>query len=250
MADPDAAVTAVHLGLLMPGKRPSGGELAASLEAITGHAFRDHALMQRALTHASAKRTQLNNERLEFLGDRVLGITVADMLFHAFPDAAEGELALRFNALVSGEACAEIASDIGLDQLIRAEATLKGRKAAGILADATEALVAAIYLEGGLEAARAFIWRYWQPRSQAVIVATRDPKSELQEWTARTNGSRPVYVVESRKGPDHEPVFQVSVAVEGFAPMTAAGRSKQAAERAAALAFLHREGVWTEDARA
>ena len=206
-------------------------------------------LLQTALTHSSAVKAVANNERLEFLGDRVLGLVVAEMLFGLFPDAREGDLAPRFNALVDARTCGAVGLELGLDMLIRADATLKARRGGttgNYLSDAVEALIAAIYLDGGMEPARAFILRYWQPRSHAVIEKPRNPKSELQEWLAQAKGARPEYVIEAREGPDHEPVFTVAVNVAGFASSRATGPSRRAAEEAAATAFLLREGVWTD----
>lgn len=226
-------------------KRPKGEALADLVFARTGHAFRDLALLQTALTHSSARRAADDNERLEFLGDRVLALVISEMLFSAFPDAPEGELAPRLNALVRGTTCAEIGLEIGLGEMIRAEAAVRprGGVASNVLADAVEALIAAIYLEGGLEAARRFILRYWEGRSRSIVAAPLDPKNALQEWAAQTVKARPVYTVETREGPDHEPVFTVLVEIEGFGPARAKGRSKQSAERAAALAFLQSQGV-------
>jgi ribonuclease-3 len=229
-------------------KRPTGDALATALRDRTGHGFRDVALLQTALTHSSAVKAKTNNERLEFLGDRVLGLVVAEMLFSLFPDAREGDLAPRFNALVDARTCGAIGLELGLDQLIRADAALKagkGGKASNYLSDAVEALIAAIYLDGGMEPAKAFILRYWEPRSRGVIDKPRNPKSELQEWVAQANGARPEYVIEGREGPDHEPVFTVVVTVAGFAPSRASGPSRRAAEEAAATEFLLREGVWS-----
>jgi ribonuclease-3 len=234
-------------------KRPTGEALAEALRERTGHSFRDHALLQTALTHSSAARALTNNERLEFLGDRILALIVSEMLFQAFPDAPEGELAVRLSALVSGQTCAEVGLELGLDAFMRADAALrppKGRKGTNVLADAVEALIAAIYLEGGLDAARGFVLRYWQPRSAAVPHVPRDPKTELQEWAVQAAGARPVYTIEKREGPDHEPVFTVLVDIAGFAPSRASGRSKQVAERAAASAFLTREGIWPAERQA
>jgi len=219
----------------------------AALEAAIGHPFADAWLLQMALTHSSAHGAGANNERLEFLGDRVLGLIVADMLSAAHPTALQGELAVRLNSLVSGDACAEVAGEIGLQDYIRASPSpksQKGRNAKNVMADAMEALIAAVYLDGGLEAARRFVLRYWEPRARAAIAPPRDPKTALQEWVVRIDGARPVYAIESREGPEHEPVFTVSVSAPNFAPALAVGRSKQAAERAAAAAFLVREGIW------
>ena len=230
-------------------KRPTGDVLARTVAAATGYAFRDLRLLETALTHSSAVKAAANNERLEFLGDRVLGLIVADMLFRLFPDAREGEIAPRFNALVDARTCSEIGVEMGLEGLVRADAALKARsRGAGgnYLADAVEALIAAIYLDGGLEPARSFVLRYWRPRSRMVVDKPRNPKSELQEWVAKTGDARPVYAIEKREGPDHEPVFTVSVRVAGFDPSFGEGGSRRAAEEAAATAFLRREGVWAE----
>ncbi len=231
-------------------KRATGDALAAEIARRTGHAFRDVGLLQRALTHASAVNVQRNNERLEFLGDRVLALAVADMLYSALPDASEGELAPRFNALVEARTCAEVGMEIGLDELVRAHATVKAHSGKGYLADAVEALIAAIYLDGGMEAARAFILRHWQKRSSGIVVKPRNAKSEVQEWLAQRTAARPAYSIAARSGPDHEPVFTVELAVEGYDPATGQGRSRQAAEQAAAGAFLVREGVWETEGTA
>lgn len=231
----------------MPLKRPTGDALVDIVRDLTGHAFRDASLLQTALTHSSAVKASANNERLEFLGDRVLSLVVSELLFHAYPAAREGELAPRFNALVDARTCAEVGRELDLEALIRADAALKGRRSENLLADAVEALIAAIYLDGGMEAARRFILRYWEPRSHGVIEIPRNPKSALQEWVARSADARPLYAIENREGPDHEPLFTVAVSVPGFEPSRATGRSRRAAEEAAALAFLRREGVWDKD---
>jgi ribonuclease-3 len=227
--------------------RPTGEELARAIAERTGHAFADHRLLETALTHSSAVRAVANNERLEFLGDRVLGLVVADMLFAQFPDAPEGEIAPRFNALVDARTCSQVGVELELDRFVRADAALKARtRGAGgnYLADAVEALIAAIYLDGGLDAARGFILRLWRPRVHTVIAKPPNPKSELQEWAARIGDARPEYVIDRREGPDHEPVFTVSVRIEGFEPASGTGGSRRSAEEAAAAALLRREGVW------
>ncbi|UVK38080.1 ribonuclease III [Mesorhizobium sp. AR10] len=228
-------------------KRPTGEALAGEVQAKTGHAFKDMRLLETALTHSSAVKAVRNNERLEFLGDRVLGLVVADMLFAQFPDAPEGEIAPRFNALVDSRTCSEIGVEMELENLVRADATLKARSrglGGGYLADAVEALIAAIYVDGGIDAARRFVLRYWEPRARMVVAKPPNPKSELQEWIAKTSDARPEYAIQKREGPDHQPVFTVSVRVDGFAPSTGIGGSRRAAEEAAASAFLLREGVW------
>lgn len=232
----------------MPLKRPKGEALAGSIAAVTGYVFRDLRLLETALTHSSAVRAVTNNERLEFLGDRVLGLIVADMLLRLFPDAKEGELAPRFNALVDARTCSKIGLEMELDKFMRADSALKSgsRKAGGnYLADAVEALVAAIYLDGGIDAARDFVLNRWEPLARLAVEKPANPKGELQEWIARSSEERPFYVIDKREGPDHKPVFTVSVQVKGFESAQGTGSSRRAAEEAAASAFLVREGVWT-----
>jgi ribonuclease-3 len=234
----------------MPLKRPTGEALAREIAARTGYAFKDLRLLETALTHSSAVKATSNNERLEFLGDRVLGLIVADMLLKQFPEAREGDIAPRFNALVEARTCSNIGLEIELDKYMRADSALKsgGRRAGGnYLADAVEALVAAIYVDGGIDAARAFVLRFWEPLARLAIEKPANPKGELQEWIAKSSEARPAYVIEGREGPDHQPVFTVSVRVAGFEPAQGTGSSRRAAEEAAAAAFLVREGVWTAE---
>jgi len=231
-------------------KRPTGEALASVVFQLTDHAFRDLILLQTALTHSSAAGAAANNERLEFLGDRILSLVIADMLLQAFPEAREGELAVRLNALVRGDTCADVALELGLEKIIRADSAVRsvtGAKAKNVLADATEALIAAIYLDGGIDAARHFILRYWEKRSRAIADIPRDAKTELQEWAVQFAGMRPAYAVEKRDGPDHAPTFTVVVELPGYQPARATGRSKQAAERAAAESFLAREGIGSRE---
>jgi ribonuclease-3 len=231
--------------------RSTGKELAQTLEERIGHAFRDERLLQRALTHASARGGKgADYQRLEFLGDRVLGLVIAEMLFQEYDVADEGELSLRLNALVNAETLAGIAEQIDLIDLVRAGGdikTLSGRKRVNLRADVMEALIAALYLDGGLDVARTFIVRYWQPRSREAGAARRDPKTELQEWAHQVSGTAPSYSIESREGPDHDPVFTVSASVDGYAPAAGTGRSKREAEQAAATAMLMREKIWRGD---
>ncbi len=231
-------------------KRPTGEALAQEIAARVGYIFKDLRLLETALTHSSAVKATTNNERLEFLGDRVLGLIVADMLLKMFPDAREGEIAPRFNALVEARTCSNIGLQLELDQFMRADAALKSRskKAGGnYLADAVEALVAAIYLDGGIEAAREFVLKNWEPLARLAVDKPANPKGELQEWIAKSSDARPVYAIDKREGPDHQPVFTVSLQVPGFAPAQGTGSSRRAAEEASASGFLVREGVWTAE---
>jgi ribonuclease-3 len=220
------------------------------LAALTGHAFRDRSLAEYALTHASARgASRIDYQRLEFLGDRVLGLVVAEMLYKAFPEAPEGELSVRLNALVNAEALAAIADEMGLGGLIRAAADVRNlspKKRVNVRADVTEALIAAVYLDGGIEAARAFILRWWEPRASAEGAARRDAKTALQEWAHQNSGATPTYETVAREGPDHDPVFTVIVHVGDHAGAEARGRSKREAEQNAAATMLVRQGVWQE----
>lgn len=226
-------------------------ELAAAAARITGVEIANGELLRHALTHASARgASAIDYQRLEFLGDRVLGLVIAEMVFNANPDAPEGELSLRLNALVNAETLAEIADDSGISEIIQVADDIKGqqgRKRVNLRADAMEALIAVIYLEGGLDAASAFIRRFWKKRAAAPTAARRDAKTELQEWAHQRAGDPPSYVMINRSGPDHDPLFEMSVTVAGWPETRGQGRSKREAEQAAATAFLLREGVWQAD---
>ncbi|WP_028746064.1 ribonuclease III [Rhizobium mesoamericanum] len=218
------------------------------LETLIGHAFIEKERLDRALTHASA-RTQKggNYERLEFLGDRVLGLCVAELLFRTFGAATEGELSVRLNQLVSADTCAEVADELGLHYFIRTGADVKkltGKRMMNVRADVVESLIAAIYLDAGLEVARRFILKFWEKRAARADGARRDAKTELQEWSHAKFGVTPIYRVEERTGPDHDPRFTVTVEVAGVQPETGIERSKRAAEQVAATRMLEREGIW------
>ena len=219
---------------------------------LIGYQFSKFDTLMRALTHSSADSTVTGNyERLEFLGDRILGLVIAELLFAEFPTADEGELSRRFNQLVNAETCADIADDLGLGEFVITGVeirSLKGRKRLNLRADVAESLIAAIYLDGGMEPAREFIMRHWAKRVHATDADRRDAKTELQEWAHRSGKEAPFYEVESRKGPDHDPEFTVKATVEGFEPERGNGSSKREAERAAAEAILIREGVWMAEA--
>lgn len=222
-----------------------------ALERTIGVPIRDRERFERALTHASLQTEggAKSYERLEFLGDRVLGLVIAERLFGQFPEADEGELSLRLNALVSAEACAEIADEIGLFDYVRQGTDLKklkGERTRNIRADLVESLIAAIYLGEGLDTARDFVIRHWGERLDAAVVARRDPKTALQEWAHQRGPTAPRYEMIDRSGPDHEPVFVIRVAIEGIAPAEGRGRSKRIAEQEAAAEVLRREGVWKD----
>jgi len=215
-----------------------------------GFAFKDRALIELALTHASARpslKPNEDNERLEFLGDRVLGLAIAELLTQTFPEASEGELARRYNQLVRAETCAEIAKEWELGQLISmsgGEAESGGRGKKTILANACEAVLGAIFIEGGYQAARDVVFRFWATELASLDLALPDAKSILQEWAQGRRLSLPRYVEIAREGPDHKPRFTAEVQIDGVAPERGHGANKRAAEQAAALAMLLREGVW------
>lgn len=233
---------------------PSAAELKA-FETAVGYTFRNRDLLLEALTHASAdtgKRSRrkdlLVNERLEFLGDRVLGLLAARALICTFDKAPEGDLAPRLNALVRKETCAEVARECGLPAVIvlaEAEASAGGRDKPAILGDACEALIGGIFLDGDLEPASDFFNRFWGERVHTLTDIPRDPKTRLQEWAQARWRVTPTYEVRERSGPDHEPQFvvEVQVDVSGIEPATGTGPSKRAAEQAAAEAILERENI-------
>jgi ribonuclease-3 len=208
---------------------------------VFGHVFKDNELLQRALTHASAGGS--DNEQLEFLGDRVLGFLIAEMLVKHFSEEKEGALALKLNALVRMETCARVAEAAGIDQaliLATSEERAGGRRKAAILGDACEAVIAAIYLDGGIGAARKFVTKYWRPMMAEVMGDLRDPKNALQEWAQGRKLGTPVYRVTKREGPDHAPRFTVEVSVRGHEPELGEGTNLRAAEQSAARVLMLR----------
>jgi ribonuclease-3 len=214
-----------------------------------GHNFAEPAILQQALTHASAQDGKPGlaiNERLEFLGDRVLGLVVASRLYKDFPMEGENGLAPRFNAVVNRSACARVARGLGLGawiQMSPAEERSGGRDKEAILADACEAVIAAIYLDGGFAAAEAFVLTAFASELAGVIHAPRDPKTVLQEWAAAQRFSPPRYVVVARSGPDHAPLFVIEAHAPPAASARGEGTSKRDAERAAARALLEQAGI-------
>jgi ribonuclease III len=222
----------------------------AGFETRIGYHFKDAALLEQSLTHISAITGARNRggsyQRLEFLGDHVLGLVVSDMLFRAFPKADEGEMSRRLADLVRKEACADVARAIDLGAAIRlgvSESNAGGRGRMAILADVCEALIGAVFIDGGYVAASELIERLWEERMRTPARPLRDAKTVLQEWAQARGLPTPNYREVERKGPDHDPEFRVTVALPDHAPAEGLGRSKRAAEQAAAAAMLSREGV-------
>ena len=222
----------------------------AAFEQRIGYRFKDRALLEQALTHISALSGARNRaasyQRLEFLGDHVLGLVVSDMLFRAFARADEGEMSRRLADLVRKEACADVGRAIELGAAIRlgaSEASAGGRGRTAILADVCEALIGAVFVDGGYPAAAALIERLWSERMRTPARPLRDSKTVLQEWAQARGLPTPAYREVERKGPDHDPEFRVTVELPDLAPAEGLGRSKRAAEQAAAAAMLTRAGV-------
>jgi ribonuclease-3 len=230
-------------------------EAVADLVRRLGHDFRDPRLLDRALTHASVgegvapqtSKAPRDNERMEFLGDRVLGLLVADRLHTDFPEADEGQLSSRLHTLVDKHACGRVGATLGIGEAVRlspGETKSGGRRKEGVIADAVEAVLAAVYLDGGLDAARKVFERAWaEELARPPERALTNPKSALQEWSQGQGRPLPSYEITGRSGSDHAPTFTVQVSVPGIEPISASGRSRQDAEKAAAVAMLQREGV-------
>jgi ribonuclease-3 len=223
----------------------------SALQARIGHVFADASLLERALTHVSALPAQAQRradsyQRLEFLGDRVLGLTVSDMLYEAFPEAEEGELSRRLADLVRKETCADVARGWGVGAVLRlgeGEAQTGGANKAAILGDICESLLGAVFLDAGYGAAEALVRRFFSEKMRNPVRPLRDPKTALQEWAQARGLPTPVYRQVGRSGPDHAPVFSIEVSVNGFESALAEGSSKRFAEQASAQNFLEREGV-------
>jgi ribonuclease-3 len=222
-----------------------------ALEARLGYRFADPELLDRALTHSSAvspgKRIAQSYQRLEFLGDRVLGLVIADLLYRKLPKSNEGELSRALNALVRKETCAMVARrlNIGPDlNLGDSEARTGGAEKDAILGDVTEAIIGAIYCDGGLGRAYEMIETLFGSLMGVAGDNRADAKTTLQEWAQGRGLEPPAYVETERTGPDHAPQFTISVRVAGFEPLSASGTSKKLAEHKAAEAFLRRENVW------
>ena len=222
-------------------------KISADLTAFAqrlGHPYRDPELLVRALTHASiSSSTRQSNERLEFLGDRVLALTMAQALFMGDRGAAEGQLAPRFNALVRQETCADVAREIGLGDVLklgRSETMSGGRRKEALLGDAMEALIASIFLDAGFETAQQVVLRLWGARIANVDLDARDAKTALQEWVQARGYTTPTYTELNRDGPDHQPNFTVEVRLENNEVAEGRAGTKRQAEQSAAKALLAR----------
>lgn len=214
----------------------------AAFQTRLGHRFKTPDLLVRALTHSSiASETRPDNQRLEFLGDRVLGLIIAEALSEADPEASEGQLAPRFNALVRKEACASVAEEIGLGDVLklgRSEMMSGGRRKLALLGDAMEAVIAAIYLDAGFDVAQERVRALWGARVTTVENDARDPKTALQEWAQARRMGPPNYREVSREGPDHAPEFVIEATLENGQSARAKASSKRKAEQGAARALL------------
>jgi ribonuclease-3 len=249
--------------LALAGKRPlvahlrrgalslaKGRQTLGPLFDRLGHVFKDPSLLELALIHSSARacaKPNEDNERLEFLGDRVLGLAIAELLTQHFPEVYEGELARWYNHLVRAETCADVALGWELGRFIvmsGGEAESGGRQKKTIVANACEAVLGAVFADAGYAAARDVVHRFWAPYLSGLEEAAPDPKSVLQEWAQGRRLSLPRYLEIAREGPDHAPRFTAEVQIDGVAPARGQGTNKRAAEQAAALALLLREGVW------
>lgn len=233
-----------------PTQSPKQARAAAHpLERVLGHTFAEPALLERALTHRGALgggrgpagpiAASAGNERLEFLGDRVLGLVIADSLLRMFPDEAEGEIATRYAALVSAPTLAKVATAIGLkDHLKVAPGQMADSANTAVLADACEAVIGALFCDAGLSVAEAFIAGHWRALMRAEIVPPKDAKTALQEWAQARGLPLPVYEVIDSSGPAHAPSFVMAVSVKGYPEMRGTGRTKRIATQAAATALL------------
>lgn len=230
--------------------RTSTKAAAVEIEARIGHTFADPSLLATALTHVSALKSARNRgdsyQRLEFLGDHVLGLIVSDMLYRAFPKADEGELSKRLADLVRRESCADVAKSLGLLEGIKLGTVGAGagaRLRKSVLGDICEAVIGAVFLDGGYAAAAKFVERNWVERMRKPVRPLRDPKTVLQEWAQGKGLPTPAYREVERTGPHHDPQFRVAVDLPGLAPAEGIGGSKRAAEKIAASVMLAREGV-------
>jgi len=217
-----------------------------AIKTRIGYVFKDRELLRHALTHASTKKKRGDYERLEFLGDRVLGLIIAEKLFRLDAKHGEGQMSARHSALVRGDTCAEAGRILGIEDFIvmgQSELTKGMNRSLTVIGDVMEALIAAIYLDGGFDAARDFVLRSWEPFFDGKQLADKDAKTFLQEWALGKRLAIPAYHAVSREGPEHAPTFVVEVSVGTREPVLGSGKSKRLAEQAAAEAFLKRENI-------
>jgi len=230
-------------------------DVPAAFEQAIDYSFEDRRLLRQALTHASRslrpEQRLDSNERLEFLGDRVLAVVISEMLYNHYPEDEEGSLSRRLNALVRRETLAEIAETIGIAELIimsRGEAEQGGRENPSLQADAMEAIIAAVYLDGGMPAARSLIERFWTEKvERGPSEPPKDAKTRLQEWSQSEGLGLPTYNVIGSTGPSHAPTFHVEVVISGRGKASGEGSSKQRAEQAAASDMLASLGIENDD---
>ena len=222
-------------------------KLSSDLKAFEerlGYKFNNPSPLLEAVTHPSTSSpSRRDNQRLEFLGDRVLGLVISDALLKEDDEASEGLLAPRFNALVRKECCAEVAEEIDLGSVLklgRSEMLSGGRRKKTLLGDAIEAVIAAVFLDGGFEAAQKVVLRHWGRRISKVKTLTRDPKTELQEWAQSCGFPPPKYSLISRKGPDHQPVFVIEARLDNGLFIEASAGNKRDAEKVAATTLLQK----------
>jgi ribonuclease-3 len=232
------------------GSKAAANAATSETETRIGHKFADKGLLVTAMTHVSALKPSRKRgesyQRLEFLGDHVLGLIVSDMLYRSFPNADEGELSKRLADLVRKESCADVAKALGLADDVKLGAVGAGagaRLRKSVLGDICEAVIGAIFLDGGYAAAKEFVERNWTERMKKPRQPLRDPKTVLQEWAQGKGLPTPVYREVERTGPHHDPQFRVAVDLPGLAPAEGVGGSKRAAEKVAASVMIEREGV-------
>ena len=218
----------------------------SKLEERLGYKFEREGLLDAALTHGSQQKAETDYQRLEFLGDRVLNLVIADELYLRYPDEKEGQLAARLSLLVRAEACARVGEALALGEFIvvgPVERKKGVQRMASVLSDVTEALIGALYLDGGLDVARSFILTHWQAMLTQAPESLKDAKTFVQEWALGRGLPLPAYEVQKREGPDHAPRFTILLQVGQLAPSQGQGTSKQLAEMDAASAFIAREGL-------
>lgn len=216
------------------------GQSITDLEKILGYSFKDAELLRVALTHSSRGEAK-NYERLEFLGDRVLGLVIADLLFRTFPDEKEGDLAKRLASLVQGKTLATLSARISLGDFILfsdAEAAAGGAENAHILADVFESILGALYVDGGFAPCQKLIEEHWTDVLHTMKEPPQHPKTAIQEWAQSQGLPLPLYKISGQSGPDHAPVFEIQLIVKGHPPILASGKSRAQAEKNAAAAFM------------